>query len=233
MNAVTGFLPSGLAYDPPRAPLRVVFADSHLVVVDKPSGLLSVPGKGPGLADCFESRVRARFRDALLLHRLDMDTSGLMIFARNRSAQRLIARQFEQRRVSKTYIARVWGAPEAERGTVDLPLTCDWPRRPLQKVCHETGKPSVTDWQVIAREGPLTRLRVSPLTGRSHQIRVHLLSLGLPIAGDRFYATGPALAAADRLQLHAESLTLRHPETNRPVTYSAPAPFQAPPSMFR
>ncbi|MSU90613.1 RNA pseudouridine synthase [Rhodobacteraceae bacterium 2CG4] len=225
MTAAPGLLPSGPPYAPPRAPLRVVFADSHLVVVAKPSGLLSVPGKDPGLADCLETRVRARFRDALLLHRLDMDTSGLMIFARNRPAQRLIARQFEQRRVGKTYIARVWGAPSEDAGRIDLPLTCDWPRRPLQMVCRQTGKPSVTDWQVIAREGPLTRLRVTPQTGRSHQIRVHLLSLGLPIAGDRFYASGPALAAADRLQLHAETLTLRHPETNRPVSFTAPAPF--------
>lgn len=220
-----GLLPSGSPYVPPTGPLAVLHADAQLVVVDKPSGLLSVPGKAQGLEDCLEARVRAAYPEALLLHRLDMDTSGVMIFARSRLAQRHIARQFQRRQLSKTYVARVWGRPATDTGRIDLPLTCDWPRRPLQKVCHETGRPSVTDWTVLAQEGPLTRLRLTPLTGRSHQLRVHLLSLGHPIAGDRFYATGPALAAADRLQLHAETLTLRHPDGGATVSFNAAVPF--------
>lgn len=218
-------LPSGDAYAPPTGPLTILHQDAALIVVDKPAGLLSVPGKAAGLEDCLEARVRAAVPGALLLHRLDMDTSGLMIFARSRLAQRHIARQFQYRQLNKTYIARVWGRPAAQAGRIDLPLTCDWPRRPLQMVCHQTGKPSITDWRVIATEGPLTRLRVSPVTGRSHQIRVHLLSIGLPIAGDRFYATGPALAAAPHLNLHAETLTLRHPLGGVTTTFTAPVPF--------
>lgn len=221
----TGLLPSGSPYVPPTGPLAVLHADADLIVVDKPSGLLSVPGKAQGLEDCLEARVRAAFPEALLLHRLDMDTSGVMVFARNRLAQRHVARQFQRRQLSKTYVARVWGRPATDAGQIDLPLTCDWPRRPLQKVCHETGRPSVTDWTVLAQEGPLTRLRLTPLTGRSHQLRVHLLTLGHPIAGDRFYATGPALAAADRLQLHAETLTLRHPDGGDAVTFGTEVPF--------
>ncbi len=218
-------LPSGDPYAPPTGPLTILHQDEALIVVDKPAGLLSVPGKAVGLEDCLEARVRAAFPEALLLHRLDMDTSGLMIFARTRLAQRHIARQFQHRHLSKTYIARVWGRPGAQAGHIDLPLTSDWSRRPLQMVCHETGKASITDWQVIAAEGPLTRLRLTPLTGRSHQIRVHLLSIGLPIAGDRFYATGAALAATPRLNLHAETLTLRHPLGGAATTFRAPVPF--------
>lgn len=225
MTAHPGFLPSGAPYAPPDAPLAVIHADAQLLVVDKPSGLLSVPGKAEGLGDCLESRVKAAYPEALLLHRLDMDTSGLMVFARTRLAQRHVAWQFERRQLSKTYIARVHGRPAADSGRIDLPLICDWPRRPLQKVCFEAGKPSVTDWEVIAREGEATRLRLHPLTGRSHQLRVHLLSIGHPILGDRFYATGPALAAAPRLQLHAETLTLRHPDGGAHVTFRSEVPF--------
>ncbi|NNU78966.1 RNA pseudouridine synthase [Halovulum dunhuangense] len=217
-------LPSGQPYAPP-AGLSVLHADAQILVVDKPSGLLSVPGKDPGLEDCLEARVRAAFPDALLLHRLDMDTSGVMVFARTRLAQRHIAWQFEKRSLEKRYVARVWGRPAGDRGRVDLPLICDWPNRPLQMVCHARGKPSVTDWALLAVEGAASRLAVSPLTGRSHQIRVHLREIGHPILGDRFYATGDALAAADRLQLHAESLTLRHPEGGAWVSYTAPVPF--------
>lgn len=225
MTATHGLLPSGQPYAPPADPLSVIHADASLLIVDKPAGLLSVPGKAEGLSDCMESRVRTAYPDALLLHRLDMDTSGLMVFARTRLAQRHIAWQFEKRTLRKTYVARVWGRIAEESGRIDLPLIADWPRRPLQKVCHETGKPSVTEWQVLDRADQVTRLSLRPVTGRSHQLRVHLLTIGHPILGDRFYATGPALAAAERLQLHAESLTLRHPEGGSWVTYETPAPF--------
>lgn len=226
MNASRhGYLPSGEPYDPPRGPLRVVHADDALLLVDKPSGLLSVPGKAEGLADCLEYRVRAEYPEALLLHRLDMDTSGLMVFARSRLAQRHVAWQFERRQLEKTYVARVLGIPDAAEGRIDLPLICDWPRRPLQKVCHETGKPSVTAWRVTDTQDGNARLELAPLTGRSHQIRVHLKEIGHPILGDRFYAPPEALEAAPRLMLHAETLTLRHPDGGAWVTYRAPAPF--------
>ncbi|MEM9641394.1 MAG: pseudouridine synthase [Pseudomonadota bacterium] len=222
---MSGMLPSGDTYAPPIAPLTVLHADADLLVVDKPAGLLSVPGKNPGLADCLEARVRAEFPEALLLHRLDMDTSGVMVFARTRAAQRHVARQFERRQLGKSYVARVWGRPAQDQGRIELPLICDWPRRPLQKVCKANGKPSVTEWRVQAEEGAVTRLQVTPLTGRSHQIRVHLLSMGHPIAGDRFYARGRALDAAQRLQLHAHSLTLRHPDGGAPACFTAAVPF--------
>lgn len=220
-----GLLPSGDPYLPPTDPLAIVHSDDAVLVIDKPSGLLSVTGKNPGLEDCLEARVKAAFPEALLLHRLDMDTSGVTVFARSRLAQRHLAWQFQDRRIGKTYVARVWGKPDAAAGQVDAPLTSDWPNRPLQKICHQAGRPSVTKWEVLSVEGPLTRLKVTPVTGRSHQIRVHLTSIGLPIAGDRFYATGAALAAADRLQLHAQTLRFQHPTGGAWVSYSAPPPF--------
>ena len=220
-----GYLPSGAPYRPPCGALSVIHRDDALLLVDKPAGLLSVPGKAEGLADCLEARVRAEYPEALLLHRLDMDTSGLMVFARSRLAQRHVAWQFERRQLKKTYIARVLGMPAASEGRIDLPLTCDWPRRPLQKVCHDLGKASVTDWRITGHDDGNARLEIAPLTGRSHQIRVHLKEIGHPILGDRFYAPAEALVAAPRLMLHAETLTLRHPDGGAWVTYRAHAPF--------
>ena len=221
----SGLLPSGDPYAPPRDPVRILHEDTHLIVVDKPSGLLSVPGKAPGLEDCLESRLFAMRPHALQLHRLDMDTSGVMLFAACREAQRHIARQFNRGEVGKTYEALVWGHPAEAAGMIDLPLIADWPRRPLQKVCHETGKPSRTQWQVLAREGALSRMRLSPKTGRSHQLRVHMRELGHPIAGDRFYATGDALAAYLRLALHAAAIRVRHPDGGDWVEFRSEVPF--------
>lgn len=206
-------------------PITLLHADASLLVLDKPSGLLSVPAKPPGPADCVEARLRARFPEALLIHRLDRDTSGVMVFARTPLAQRHINWQFERRQTVKTYIARVWGHVAADSGRIDLPLICDWPNRPLQMVCHDRGKPSVTDWRVLAREPGATRVELTPLTGRSHQLRVHLLALGHPILGDSFYAHREALAAAPRLQLHAARLAFRHPEGGAHVAFEAPVPF--------
>nr|WP_233713018.1 pseudouridine synthase [Amaricoccus solimangrovi] len=193
--------------------------------MDKPSGLLSVPAKPPGPQDCLEARVRADFPEALLIHRLDGDTSGLMVFARTKLAQRHLGWQFERRQVGKTYVARVAGLMAADQGRIDLPLICDWPNRPLQMVCHERGKPAVTEWRVLEREAAATRVALRPLTGRSHQLRVHLKSLGHPILGDRFYAPPEALAAAPRLQLHAARLAFRHPEGGAHVAFESAAPF--------
>ena len=212
------------AYCPPDTPLDILHQDHELLVVNKPSGLLSVPGRGEHLADCLISRIQAVFPEALLVHRLDRDTSGVMVFAMTPHAQRHLGLQFEKRQVKKVYIARVYGEVEGGEGTVDLPLIVDWPNRPRQHVDHENGKPAVTDWKVAKRGENETRMRLFPQTGRSHQLRVHMLELGHPILGDPFYATGPALDAP-RLMLHAESLRLRHPDGGRGMTFKAKCPF--------
>ena len=200
------------AYRPPHAPyLPIAYMDDEVLVIDKPSGLLSVPGKTPDLDDCVEARAKAWLRSAHIVHRLDMDTSGLIILARSKAGQRDLSKQFEQREIAKTYMAIIWGGPDADEGVIDLPLIADWPRRPLQKVCHETGKKAVTHWQVVRRDTKTSLVRLKPETGRSHQLRVHMLSLGHPIIGDPFYAEGDALAASPRLELHATELGWRCP----------------------
>ena len=181
-----------LAYAPPPG-LPVIHVDEHLLAIDKPSGLLTVPGRDPGLADCVAARAEAAFPGARIVHRLDMDTSGVLVLARNAEAQRHLGLQFERRHVSKLYEAVAAGIPEAEAGTVDLPLATDWPQRPL--------------------------------TGRSHQLRAHLLALGHPILGDALYADEATYAAAPRLMLHACRLELRHPVGGAPLTLAAPCPF--------
>ena len=212
-------------YAPPDTPLDVIHRDHALLVVNKPAGLLSVPGKGAHLADCLLSRVQAAFPEALLVHRLDRDTSGVIAFALTQAAQRHLGLQFERRHVKKTYVARVWGHVAEDTGTVDLPLAVDWPNRPRQKVDPEHGRAAQTDWRVVRREeGGTTRLRLYPHTGRSHQLRVHMATLGHPILGDPLYADGPA-RDAPRLMLHAESLRLRHPDGGKGMTFSAKAPF--------
>jgi tRNA pseudouridine32 synthase/23S rRNA pseudouridine746 synthase len=211
-------------YDPPRDPLRVLHRDDELLVLDKPAGLLSVPGKGEHLADCLLTRAQAEFPQALLVHRLDRDTSGVMVFAMNPQAQRHLGLQFERRHTKKSYVARVWGHVAGKSGTVDLPLIVDWPNRPLQKVDFENGRPAVTDWKVMRHEGPTTRLRLTPHTGRSHQLRVHMKEIGHPILGDPFYAEGEA-RDAPRLMLHAERLRLRHPDGGEVVTFVSKCPF--------
>jgi len=212
------------AYNPPQDPLVILHDDHEVVLVDKPSGLLSVPGKGPELADCLIARVQAVFPMALLVHRLDRDTSGVMIFALTRHAQRHLGLQFEKRQTKKTYIARVWGQMAEKTGTVDLPLIVDWPNRPRQMVDHENGKQAVTDWRVMRSTDNETRVRLMPRTGRSHQLRVHMLALGHPILGDPFYASG---AAADypRLMLHSETLQFRHPDGGQGTRITAKCPF--------
>ena len=212
------------AYNPPDVPLAVLHEDADVLLVDKPAGLLSVPGKGEHLSDCLLARVQAAFPDALLVHRLDRDTSGVMIFALTPHAQRHLGLQFEKRMTRKTYVARVWGVPSAKTGTVDLPLIVDWPNRPLQMVCHQTGKPAQTDWRVLNDDGETARVRLQPRTGRSHQLRVHMLAIGHPILGDPFYASG---AARDfpRLMLHSEELRFKHPQGGRSMKIRSKAPF--------
>ena len=216
--------PVSSAYNPPSDPLDILHADHELICVNKPSGLLSVPGKGEHLADCLIARVQEAFPTALLVHRLDRDTSGVMIFAATPHAQRHLGLQFEKRQTKKAYIARVFGRLEPKEGTVDLPLIVDWPNRPLQMVCHETGKQAQTDWKVLKASDAETRVRLFPKTGRSHQLRVHMLALVHPILGDPFYASGEALAHP-RLMLHAEELRLRHPDGGKGMRFFAKAPF--------
>ncbi len=212
-------------YAPPDTPLDVIHVDSALLLVNKPAGLLSVPGKAAEHADCLESRVRDAYPQALLVHRLDMDTSGIMVFAMNPKAQRHLGLQFERRHVAKTYVADVWGQVDGDKGKVDLPLITDWPNRPLQMVCHERGRHALTRWQVVSRHDGWTRLHLFPHTGRSHQLRVHMRALGHPIMGDRFYATGTALAARDRLALHACALELFHPDGGQRIRFVSSCPF--------
>lgn len=212
------------AYDPPDTPLQILHEDAQILVLDKPAGLLTVPGKLEGRQDCLISRLQAARWDALTVHRLDCDTSGVIIFARTKQAQGFLGQEFEQRRAHKTYIARLQGRVQGEGGTIDLPLGSDWDYRPRQKVDHAKGRPAVTDWQVIGHSDGETRVRLAPHTGRSHQLRVHMLALGHPILGDQIYAPD-TLRDHARLMLHAETLSLHHPGTLERVTFAAPVPF--------
>ncbi len=216
-------------------PPPVLHADDWLLVADKPAGVLSVAGRGPAGEDCLHARLREAWPDALVVHRLDMATSGLMVFARGERAQRILSIAFAGRAVDKRYVAVVAGKPEPAStddegwATIDLPLAADWPARPRQKVDAVSGRPSLTRWR-IAREARCaweggTRLELQPVTGRSHQLRVHLAAIGHPILGDALYAPGPLARAAPRLLLHAESLALAHPADGRPLAWRCDAPF--------
>lgn len=211
-------------YTPPDTPLDILHEDHEILVVNKPAGLLSVPGKGPDLADCLIARLEAVYPQVLLVHRLDRDTSGVMVFGLTPHAQRHLGLQFEKRQTNKTYLARVAGRLEPKTGTVDLPLIVDWPNRPLQKVDHETGKPAVTDWRVMKASDDESRVKLFPQTGRSHQLRVHMLALGHPILGDPLYAPETA-DQYPRMMLHAEELRLRHPDGGEGVKFRVAAPF--------
>lgn len=218
--------PPDFIYDPPICELDVVFADDDLLVLSKPSGLLSVPGRKAEHADSLERRAQEQFPQARIVHRLDMDTSGLMVMALNASSHREISRQFEQRKTRKEYRARVWGHPQEDEGEIDLPLRCDWPNRPLQMVDHELGKVALTRWRVLEREDSgFSRIALYPHTGRTHQLRVHMAEIGHPILGDDFYAHEDGFKAADRLQLHALRLVVFHPDTGEELSLEAPCPF--------
>ncbi|MEM7709989.1 MAG: RluA family pseudouridine synthase [Pseudomonadota bacterium] len=212
-------------YDPPDGPIPVVHRDEDILVVDKPHGLLSVPGRGAHLADSLLTRLAVEYPEVLLCHRLDRDTSGIMVFALTKAAQRAMGRLFETKRVKKRYVALVAGAVAEASGTIDLPLIVDWPNRPLQHVDHEAGKPSVTDWRRDSVEGDATRMLLMPRTGRSHQLRVHMKELGHPILGDPFYAEGSTRDGPPRMMLHAEGLKFEHPGTGRMMRLDVPCPF--------
>jgi tRNA pseudouridine32 synthase / 23S rRNA pseudouridine746 synthase len=207
----------------------IVHLDPHLLVVDKPAGLPSVPGRTPVLQDCAASRVQALYGDALVVHRLDMATSGLLLFARGLQAQRVLNRAFEERRVEKAYVAVVRGRPPQARGSIALPLIADWPRRPRQIVDHQRGKPSLTHWELLEPQGlqgqDCTRVQLRPVTGRSHQLRVHLAAIGHPILGDDLYADEDTHARSSRLLLHATALAFPHPDTGQTMNFHSAAPF--------
>ena len=213
-----------LTYRPPNAPyLSVRHMDDEVIVVDKPAGLLSVPGRASNLTDCVEARAVAAFGRAFIVHRLDLATSGLILIARTKRAQRDLSAQFAAGEIEKTYFAVVHGAPEADEGVIDLPLRADWPNRPRQIVCHAHGRRAVTEWAVEERRGHMTQMRLHPLTGRSHQLRVHMATMGWPIIGDPLYAAGAA-ADAPRLMLHAAEITWRADDGSRQTAASRP-PF--------
>ena len=204
--------PRAFVYEPPDVPLDIVHVDEAILVLDKPSGLLAVPGKTEDLADCLEARANAVFPGVRPVHRLDKDTSGLIVFARTPEALAHIGLQFERRQTTKTYQALVWGQPSEDAGLVDQPLRADWPNRPKQHICVEGGRPAQTEWRVLDRTDP-ARVEMRPLTGRSHQLRVHMAFLGHPILGDNLYAPAAALNAAARLCLHACTLSFAHPSS--------------------
>ncbi len=207
--------------------LDLIYQDDQLVVVNKPSGLLSVPGRGVDKQDCMIHRVQHCFADALIVHRLDMATSGILLLARNKEAHRLLSHAFQARCVEKKYTALIAGRLAIERGEINLPLICDWPNRPRQKVDHETGKPSLTRYHTLSYDEALeaTRVALSPVTGRSHQLRVHMLSLGHPILGDALYAPPDIKMKVPRLQLHANELVIQHPTGGELLRLCSESPF--------
>lgn len=211
--------------------LRPLFVDDALLVFEKPAGLLCVPGRGEDKQDSLVARVQSQWPEALTVHRLDMATSGLVVMGRGPAAQRRLSEAFEQRLTDKRYTAVVHGdvraSTGAEQGVIEAPLIIDWPNRPRSKVCTDTGKPSTTQWRVVSQadtvHGPVTRLTLQPITGRTHQLRVHLLHIGHPIVGDLLYAPEPSHSA--RLLLHAQCLSLPHPSTGQVLHFESPCPF--------
>ncbi|WP_137297953.1 RluA family pseudouridine synthase [Psychromonas sp. SP041] len=214
-------------YNPPMHPyLDIIHQDEDIVVLNKPSGLLSVPGRDTWHKDSLALRILRVWPNACVVHRLDMATSGIIVLALRKSAQSHMGRQFQQKIIDKTYFARVEGIIEQDAGLIDLPLRCDWENRPRQMVDFEQGKSSQTEWQVVKRESNTTLVKLTPLTGRTHQLRVHMQQLGHPIVGDEFYATefGKQISP-QRLALHAASITLTHPTTELRVSFECPPPF--------
>ncbi|QDH69508.1 pseudouridine synthase [Marilutibacter alkalisoli] len=203
--------------------IDIHYCDEHLLVAGKPAGLLSVPGRLPENRDCVISRLQVSYPDVLTVHRLDQVTSGLMVFARGKMLQSALSSMFERRQIDKRYEALVEGLVEGEAGEVELPLICDWPNRPRQKVGFEAGKHALTRWRVLQHDtgSGRTRLELEPVTGRSHQLRVHLASIGHPIVGDSFYGA----AEAPRVCLHASRLSFMHPVEGVRLEFASAAPF--------
>lgn len=209
--------------------LETIYFDAHLLVFNKPAGLLSVPGRGADKQDCLSLRAQHHYPDALVVHRLDMSTSGLMLMARGAATQTALSKLFEARQVFKSYTAVVNGQlPVAnDWQLIDLPIALDWPRRPLRIISLGLGKPSQTRWRAVANDiaADTSRLELRPVTGRSHQLRVHLLALGHPILGDALYAPASVQAKSARLLLHASELRFAHPKSGANMAFVSPPPF--------
>ncbi len=203
----------------PRGDVEYIYNDDQIIIVDKPANMLSVPGKTLEKQDCLIHRVQQRFPEARIVHRLDFSTSGLMVIAQNPESHRELSRQFQDRETEKTYIAKVYGYPEGESGEVNVPLRCDLERRPLQIIDHQHGKAAQTFWRILERHENSCRLELIPVTGRTHQLRVHMQALGHPILGDELYGHEVAFAMAGRLFLHARKLTITHPTDNNRLTF--------------
>ncbi|GHD07540.1 RNA pseudouridine synthase [Halioglobus japonicus] len=193
--------------------IRILHEDHDLLLVRKPDLLLSIPGRHPLNKDCLITRLQADYPTATIVHRLDLDTSGIMVIPLNKPTHAHISRQFQERKVEKSYISVVHGIVENDEGEVELPIRCDWERRPLQMIDHERGKHALTRYRVLERQGDRTRMLLMPVTGRSHQLRIHMRELGHPILGCDMYAHEEALKMADRLLLHATTLGFEHPAT--------------------
>jgi tRNA pseudouridine32 synthase/23S rRNA pseudouridine746 synthase len=220
-------------YTPPSCDLDLIYQDEFLLVVNKPAGLLSVPGRGEAKTDSLATRVQTQFADALIVHRLDMATSGLMVFARGVKIQRHLSQMFREHKVGKCYVAVVAGKLEPSTGDVNLPIIADWPNRPLRKIDTELGKPSLTHYRVLVYEKSVrtdlfqacsTRVELEPITGRTHQLRVHMAAIGHPILGDKLYG-GKASDLAERLLLHASLLSFSHPFSNTRLHFSCEPTF--------
>ena len=218
--------PPEFAYNPPTDNgLEILHHDDDLLVLSKPSGLLSVSGKAENHKDSLETRAQKEFPDARIVHRLDRGTSGVFVMALNANAHRHLGLQFEKRQTSKTYIALVSGLVAKDEGTIDLALRTDWYNRPKQMVDKLLGREAITHWSVLAREAGVTLMELKPETGRSHQLRVHMMELGHPIVGDTFYASSDIASKSDRLMLHAEQLELHHPANGERIAFVASCPF--------
>ncbi|WP_028240698.1 RluA family pseudouridine synthase [Stutzerimonas azotifigens] len=210
----------------PLSQIEFVHRDDALLVVNKPTLLLSVPGRAEDNRDCLITRLQHNgYPEALIVHRLDWETSGLIVLARDPDSHRELSRQFHDRETEKAYTALCWGEPAQDSGSIDLPLRYDPPTKPRHVVDHEQGKHALTFWRVLERHGTFSRVELTPITGRSHQLRVHMLSIGHPLLGDRLYAHDEALQAHERLCLHASMLALTHPRTGERLRFESPAPF--------
>lgn len=210
----------------PLSQIEFVHEDAALLVVNKPTLLLSVPGRADDNKDCLITRLQENgYPEARIVHRLDWETSGLIVLARDADSHRELSRQFHDRETEKAYTALCWGEPELDSGRIEAPLRYDPPTKPRHVVDFEQGRNALTFWRVMERHGNWSRVELTPITGRSHQLRVHMLSIGHPLLGDRLYAEGEALELRDRLCLHASMLALTHPQTGERLRFESPAPF--------
>ena len=210
----------------PLSHIGILHEDAEFLIVNKPTLLLSVPGRADDNKDCLITRLQDNgYPEARIVHRLDWETSGLLVIARNADSHRELSRQFHDRETEKTYIALCWGQPPTDSGHIDLPLRYDPPNKPRHIVDHELGKSAQTFWQVTERLGDHCRVELTPITGRSHQLRVHMLSIGHPLLGDQLYAPPDALNASPRLALHAARLGIKHPISKERMVFDCPSPF--------